>query len=396
MRRHSSLSHLLLLVLILGLFPLAISLSRVKMHPHHPHHQHQEQQQRIGSYPSLASTSRDSSTEDLRPFHQDSSTAAAVRVGFIGCGTIASAIATGIATQSNVPVASIAVSRRSQTKSAALQQRLGSDMVSIHDDNQHVLDQSDIVFITVLPQQTSQVLQALSFDASKHILVSLVSTSQLDQLARDSKLPSDRVFKMICLPAVATLDGVCLITPRPHQQTEQIVEQQEDDDLPRDNQQNHHHHNTTLINLLESLGGMVAAETPEQMTAMMIPSGMMGTLYGILKNNRDFVLAKANNNDSDSRSDSHTPRLGSREATKLVAKYYHGMLGDVIQRLEQDEMDHPHEASSTLLEELIAEQTPGGLNEQALGQFETLGGMNMYDQIQESLWKRLSGQSDNK
>jgi len=98
---------------------------------------------------------------------------AGVKVGFLGCGTIASAIARGIATQTDVPIESIAVTKRSEKKSSQLQQDFPS-LVSIHEDNQEIVDKSDLVFVCVLPQQTQEVLQSLSFDESRHNLISVV------------------------------------------------------------------------------------------------------------------------------------------------------------------------------------------------------------------------------
>jgi ornithine cyclodeaminase/alanine dehydrogenase-like protein (mu-crystallin family) len=95
------------------------------------------------------------------------------KVGFVGCGTIAAAIATGIATQTDVPIESIAVSRRSKAKSQALADEFPS-LVTVYDDNQEILNCSDVIFICVLPDQTSSVLQGLSFDESRHSLISLV------------------------------------------------------------------------------------------------------------------------------------------------------------------------------------------------------------------------------
>jgi pyrroline-5-carboxylate reductase len=112
--------------------------------------------------------------------HQDSTTRTepsvqqqGAKIGFLGCGTIASAIARGIATQTDVPIASIAVTKRSENKSAQLQQDFPS-LVSIHEDNQEILDTSDLVFLCVLPQLTHQVLQGVAFDDSRHNLISLV------------------------------------------------------------------------------------------------------------------------------------------------------------------------------------------------------------------------------
>lgn len=106
------------------------------------------------------------------------------KVGFIGCGTIAAAIATGLATtstdeESPLPlVSSMAISRRSKAKSAALAERF-PDLVTVHDDNQEILDKADIIFITVLPEQASTVLKSLKFDPERHDLVSLVVSFSL-------------------------------------------------------------------------------------------------------------------------------------------------------------------------------------------------------------------------
>lgn len=102
----------------------------------------------------------------------------ASKIGFIGCGTIAAAIATGIATAETSEdehplVSSISLSRRSKAKSAALAERF-PDLVTVFDDNQDILDRADIIFITVLPQQVSEVLTSLKFDPERHNLVSLV------------------------------------------------------------------------------------------------------------------------------------------------------------------------------------------------------------------------------
>jgi pyrroline-5-carboxylate reductase len=103
----------------------------------------------------------------------------ALSIGFLGCGTIASAIATGLARNTNYPSLKIMVTRRSESKSAALQARFPDIVVGIADDPQIVVDACDILFLCVLPQQTSSILQNLHFDNKRHFLVSLVSTSQI-------------------------------------------------------------------------------------------------------------------------------------------------------------------------------------------------------------------------
>ena len=96
-----------------------------------------------------------------------------LRIGFLGCGTIASAICTGLCTQSRVPIHQILVTRRSEKRSSALVQNF-PDLVRVEEEAQQILNESDIIFCCVLPEQTSELLQSLEFDASRHRLISLV------------------------------------------------------------------------------------------------------------------------------------------------------------------------------------------------------------------------------
>jgi len=122
---------------------------------------------------SATSAAGATATADDSPPPNNDDNPNALRVGFLGCGTIASAIATGLATQSKIPVKSIAVTKRSESKSKMLSEAFPS-LVTIHENNQDVLDQSDVVFHCVLPQLSSDILQALEFDKDRHTLVSLV------------------------------------------------------------------------------------------------------------------------------------------------------------------------------------------------------------------------------
>ena len=281
-----------------------------------------------------------------------------ISIGFIGCGTIASAIVTGLAKkQSVVPIERIMVTRRSEHKSTLLQDQY-PHLVTIFDDNQQLVDQADILFLTVLPSQTSSVLRSLQFDSLRHILVSLVSTSTLETLGQDSQLPPKNVYKLICLPSVAYNEGVCLLQ----------VPKTEANDPKVDSS------NTALLyDLLSPLGNRVKVQTDEEMSAMMVPSGLMGCFYALLRNNRDWLTRNA-------------PNLSSEEATNLVLQYYSSMIQDAL-RASSDE-------TSNVLDQLIAEQTPGGLNEQGIANAESLNVFQSYNQIQDALLRRILGESD--
>ena len=174
-----------------------------------------------------------------------STSTSSLTIGFIGFGTIASSIATGLLSQessSSVSVSHAFVSERSVSKSSALLSRFGASKVTVTADNQSIVDSSTLIFLCVLPQQYEQTLSSLKLDPDKHTVISLVSTSTLASLLTCSKLPPSRVHKMICLPSVATHSGTCLLTPP----------------------------SPTIHAILNTLGGCVDCETEKIMTAMMV------------------------------------------------------------------------------------------------------------------------------
>eukprot|EP00339_Tiarina_fusa_P001858 CAMPEP_0117011698 /NCGR_PEP_ID=MMETSP0472-20121206/10009_1 /TAXON_ID=693140 ORGANISM="Tiarina fusus, Strain LIS" /NCGR_SAMPLE_ID=MMETSP0472 /ASSEMBLY_ACC=CAM_ASM_000603 /LENGTH=307 /DNA_ID=CAMNT_0004714589 /DNA_START=95 /DNA_END=1018 /DNA_ORIENTATION=+ len=265
------------------------------------------------------------------------------KIGFVGCGTIAASIARGIATQTDVPIEAISVSRRSKAKSQALADEFPT-LVTVFDDNQEILNCSDVIFICVLPDQTASVLQGLSFDASRHSLVSLVSTAKIPDLISDSGLKAGNVSKMICLPSIARHEGValhCCPTPDPF-----------------------------LTSLFDACGGVVTLQEESELQASMVTTCIMGPVYGIMRQNRDWVLKNT--------------KLTKEEASKLVIKQYMGAV-EQAQRLMED---------PDSLDELIDEQTKGGLNEQALGNLDQLGGLAAQDKILDAVVSRIRGESD--
>jgi len=273
-------------------------------------------------------------------------------IGFIGCGTIASAIATGLLTQQNPDhlIHKVYVTKRSEAKSAALSNRFGQKIV-VTEDNQNIVDHSDILFLCVLPQHEESVLKALDIPHDK-TLISLISTSKLFTLIQNSKLPPSNVYKMICLPAVADLEGTPLLVPT----------------APS---------TSNLPSLISTLGGSkdscIQCENEDIMEAMMVSTCMMGPVYGLLKANRDFLIEKG---------------VPAKDANNVVARQYWGMTKDALVRSQEEgrEIDS--------LDVLIEEQTPGGLNEQTLRNLESAGVMDRYKDAMESVLARIQGKTD--
>ena len=102
---------------------------------------------------------------------------------------------------------------------------------------------------------------------------------------------------------------------------------------------------------------------------MMVPTALMGPFYGILRHNRDWLVQQG---------------ISASDASYFIANTYQSMLKDALVNPEQPNR----------FDELVAEQTPGGLNEQALANLDALGGLNAYTQAMDAVLSRLEGKSD--
>ena len=129
-------------------------------------------------------------------------------------------------------------------------------------------------------------------------------------------------------------------------------------------------HIETILRMLDLLGGYVECETEEIMNVMITPTCLMGPLYGILQQNQEWLVKKG---------------VPAKDATYFIGRQYWSMMQDAERNCHED----PHR-----FKELVAEQTPGGLNEQALSNLRQLGMYEAYDQAMEAVLSRLHGDSD--
>jgi pyrroline-5-carboxylate reductase len=149
---------------------------------------------------------------------------------------------------------------------------------------------------------------------------------------------------MICLPAVARHQGVCLLCS-PVQ-------------------------NPPLEELFEALGGVVSLKTEDELNACMMTTCIMGPIYGIMRQSRDWLTRNSG--------------ISQSVASYLVAKQFQGVIQDAV-----SDCENPYR-----LEELIEEQTAGGLNEQALRNLESQGALESYDKVMDAILRRVEGKSN--
>jgi pyrroline-5-carboxylate reductase len=130
-----------------------------------------------------------------------------MKLGFIGAGTISSAIVEGLNTSpARCP---IVLSPRNAEISAQLAGRHNN--VTIAASNQAVLDAADTVVVAVRPQVAHEVLTSLSFRPD-HQIISLVPAVSLEYL-RSVTTPSRSVTRAVPLPAAAYRQSPTVIYP---------------------------------------------------------------------------------------------------------------------------------------------------------------------------------------
>jgi len=133
---------------------------------------------------------------------------ARMRLGFLGTGSITSAIVTGLRADRGLPCP-ILLSPRNAHVAARL--AAAFPQVSVAESNQAVLDESDIVFLAVRPQVAREVLADVKFRPS-HRVISLVATFSHQSITALVR-PAANVSCAVPLPTVAFHRGPTAIFP---------------------------------------------------------------------------------------------------------------------------------------------------------------------------------------
>jgi pyrroline-5-carboxylate reductase len=124
-----------------------------------------------------------------------------MKLGFIGTGRIAGAVVKGLNT-SNIENTTINLSPRNEGNSIYLAKKFSN--VNRLESNQLVLDNSDILFISVPPKGSKEILQNLTFKET-HTVISFIPFLVFSELAEAVK-PASRISRAIPLPTVVNHD----------------------------------------------------------------------------------------------------------------------------------------------------------------------------------------------
>ncbi|MEO9777983.1 MAG: pyrroline-5-carboxylate reductase [Sedimentitalea sp.] len=258
-----------------------------------------------------------------------------MKIGFIGTGDIAEAVITGIMC-ADFPVEEISVSARSRHISSRLSETY--DIVRVFEENQQVIDSGcDLVFLAVLPQQAKEVLEPLQFCDGQEV-ASLIATIPVEQIA-DWSGATGLITRAVPLPPVAELRAVTVLSGPSER----------------------------LETLFERLGGVIVAQSLEQLNALSIATTMMGTVFGI--------------------QETVTEWMGQQGVCEPDARRFVSSLFLALAKTGVD-------ADRTFAELRRAHSTPGGLNAQTFEVFSEEGGRDALTKALESVLSRTLAASD--
>jgi pyrroline-5-carboxylate reductase len=250
--------------------------------------------------------------------------------GFVGTGTITEAVVTGLS-KTRFASTHTVLSPRSEAVSKRL--AIAHANVEVANSNQDVLDRADIVFIAVRPHVAEEVLRGLRFRKEHHV-VSFVAATPLERLADWIGQPV-RMSQAIPLPFVADLEGATAIHPR----------------------------DPVSAAIFSELGTAIIVDTKAEYDLLAAASALMGTYFGILDAASNWLAAEGL---SGSAADAYLRQLFTALGQRATAR-----------------------RGSSFRELVDEHSTKGGLNEQVLQDFTSLGGAAALETALRNVTKRI-------
>ncbi len=230
-----------------------------------------------------------------------------LNLGFIGIGRIAGAVVKGLCT-SNIKNTDINLSPRNAKNSSYLAKIFSN--VNRLESNQSVLDNSDIVFISVPAKGAKEILNNLKFKET-HTVISFIPFLIFSELVEAVK-PAGKVSRVIPLPTV--VNHKC---PIPILNSDQ-----------------------TITKLFSYIGQPFLVKDENQLHALWTLTGLIASFYDLLK--ELSVWTKSNG-------------VNEKIANKYIVDMFHSL---TFSAKEGKQID---------FDELVKHATtPNGLNEQAL------------------------------
>ena len=253
-----------------------------------------------------------------------------MNLGFIGTGTIASSVITGIF-KSKITFKRIYISKRNKKNSQKLKKKYNK--VFVAKNNQEIVDKCDWIFLSVTPTVGNKIIQELKFKSSQTV-ISFISTITLPQLKKAIKVKA-KILRAIPLPPISLKKGPVPICP-PDKKVKAFF---------------------------DKIGTTVEIKNEKLSINFWSTSGMMAPFYQLLSTMTDWLVKKGVQRDN---------------AQKYITSLFLALSQDAVVNSKKD------------LKYLVKDsQTPKGLNEQGVKELNKAGFYKSLEQTLNSIHKRL-------
>jgi pyrroline-5-carboxylate reductase len=254
-----------------------------------------------------------------------------MNLGFIGTGTIASSVITGIF-KSKILFNKIYISKRNNKNSQKLKKKYKK--VSVAKDNQEIIDNCDWIFLAVTPTVGNKIIKELKFKSSQTV-ISFISTITLSQLKKAIKVKA-KILRAIPLPPISLKKGPVPICPP----------------------------NKKVKAFFDKIGTTVEIKNEKSSINFWSTSGMMAPFYQLLSTMTDWLVKRGVKRDN---------------AQKYITSLFLALSADAVVNSKKD------------LKYLVKKsQTPKGLNEQGVKELTKTGFYKSLEKTLNSIHKRLN------
>jgi pyrroline-5-carboxylate reductase len=256
-----------------------------------------------------------------------------MRLGFLGTGTITSAMVTGLSSAGGAD--SIHLSPRNAAMAADLARRIPG--VSVGSTNQEVIDRCDTVVIAVRPQIAEAVLTELQFRSGQNV-ISLVSGLPVGRLA-GLVAPATRISRAVPLPAAARRASPTAIYPR----------------------------EADTVALFALLGAAFAVDTEREFDALCTATATMASYFEFADGAASWLKRQG---------------IAEGQARDYVARIFHGLAETAAESPERSfaELANDH-------------ATRGGTNEQVLRHLKEHGVYDRFSEALDGVMRRVTANS---
>ena len=254
-----------------------------------------------------------------------------MNLGFIGTGTIASSVITGIF-KSKISINKIYISRRNRKNSQKLKKKYKK--VLIAENNQEIVDKCNWVFLSVTPAVGNKIIKKLKFRSSQTV-ISFISTITLSQLKQAVKVKA-KILRAIPLPPISLKKGPVPICPP----------------------------NKKVKAFFDKVGTTVEIKNEKSSINFWSTSGMMAPFYQLLSTMSDWLVKKG---------------VKRNNAQKYITSLFLALSEDAVVHSKKD------------LKYLVKDsQTAKGLNEQGVKELTKYGFYKSLEKTLNSIHKRLN------